>query len=551
MSKLVRVLVFLALSACLLAQPLSAADEVNGNLVTTKWLEKNLKSADVLLLDASGPQTYAKQHIPGAVNAPMFVVNVPFGLVELPVSEVEKLYRDVGITSGKKIVIYDAGGENEAPRLFFSLYYHGLPAKDLFILDGGLAKWQAEGLPVSKDPTPATKSSSFKIEKVNESALAKTPEIVTASGDTNKNALVDALGADWHFGVITPMAKSGHIPNSISLPRGDFFNPDKTFKSAEEIRRMLAYSGIRPEQQVYSFCGGGIAAAVPYFAAKFIAAYPNVKLYAGSEIAWLADQRELPFWTYDAPYLVRDSKWLQFWDSQMIRMYVGPQVTVVDVRPAEAYSRGHVPFALNIPGDVFKSHVGDPAKLAEVLGQAGVYSSHEAVVLSGSGLTKDAALAFAMLEKLGQKKVSLLLDPADKWYQPGFAETKTPTAVGPKKSPLDVSIVPMPYKATLRKDVIVADPKSSKGDYPKVFIASGKEAPAKAPDGKVVHVPYTDLLNADGTLKAAKDIWTVLVKAGVSRYAEIVCFSDDPGEAAANYYVLRLMGFPDVKMLAL
>jgi 3-mercaptopyruvate sulfurtransferase SseA len=64
----------------------------------------------------------------------------------------------------------------------------------------------------------------------------------------------------------------------------------------------------------------------------------------------------------------------------------------------------------------------------------------------------------------------------------------------------------------------------------------------------VVQVPYTDLLNADGTPKPAKDIWNTLSKAGVSRYAELVCFSDDPGEAAANYFILKLMGFPDVKV---
>ena len=33
------------------------------------------------------------------------------------------------------------------------------------------------------------------------------------------------------------------------------------------------------------------------------------------------------------------------------------------------------------------------------------------------------------------------------------------------------------------------------------------------------------------------------------RYAELVCFSDDPGDAAVNYYILRLMGYPDVKVL--
>jgi len=75
--------------------------------------------------------------------------------------------------------------------------------------------------------------------------------------------------------------------------------------------------------------------------------------------------------------------------------------------------------------------------------------------------------------------------------------------------------------------------------------------PAKAQDGKVVHVPYTDLLNADGTPKAAKDIWNILAKAGVPRYAELVCFSDDPGEAAANYFILKLMGYPDIKVLVI
>ncbi len=37
----------------------------------------------------------------------------------------------------------------------------------------------------------------------------------------------------------------------------------------------------------------------------------------------------------------------------------------------------------------------------------------------------------------------------------------------------------------------------------------------------------------------------------VPRYAELVCFSDDPGEAAANYFILKLMGFPDIKVLVM
>ncbi len=62
-------------------------------------------------------------------------------------------------------------------------------------------------------------------------------------------------------------------------------------------------------------------------------------------------------------------------------------------------------------------------------------------------------------------------------------------------------------------------------------------------------MPYTELVNANGTPKAAQEIWNTLVKAGVPRYAEIISISDDPGEAAANYFILKLMGYPDVKVL--
>jgi 3-mercaptopyruvate sulfurtransferase SseA len=89
---------------------------------------------------------------------------------------------------------------------------------------------------------------------------------------------------------------------------------------------------------------------------------------------------------------------------------------------------------------------------------------------------------------------------------------------------------------------------SSHGSYPRVLIASDKNVLSKAQTGKVIHVPYTDLLNADSTPKAAKDIWDILTSAGVPIYAELVCYSDDPGEAAVNYFILKLMGYSDIKV---
>lgn len=91
---------------------------------------------------------------------------------------------------------------------------------------------------------------------------------------------------------------------------------------------------------------------------------------------------------------------------------------------------------------------------------------------------------------------------------------------------------------------MIRDPAATRGPYAKAFVASGAKVPAHlaarlpaAASGTVIHLPYTSLLNADGTPKAAKEIWSLLAKASVPRYAEIVTVADDPGEAAANYCI--------------
>ena len=215
----------------------------------------------------------------------------------------------------------------------------------------------------------------------------------------------------------------------------------------------------------------------------------------------------------------------------------------------EAYQLGHVPFAVNIPADVFKRNLASPAKLADVLSAAGVDAAYETVIVSDGGLNASSAMAFLMLEKLGQKKVSILTDSVDDWGIGGFTLTKEATTVGPRKSPKDLAIPATTYKASVRAGVVTSEVPVTQGPYPKVYIASGKTMSAKVQDGKVIHVPFTDLVNAEGSPKAAKDIWTVLVKAGLPRYAEIICFADDPGEAAANCFILKLLGYPDVKVL--
>jgi len=525
------------------------------HLVDAAWLQKNLESRDLLVLDTSPRPMHARAHIPGAVHVDvMMFMLASFSGRDVSVQELERMYQVVGIDPARKIVIYDQGGSWLAPRLFFQLVYHGFPAERLAILDGGMAKWQADGHPVAKDATAPPKPGSFKVSRVNEHERTRPAELVAASGDRKANVLVDAMGTENHYGA-GAFGMGGHIPYAVSMPAEDFYNADKTFKSPEEIRRMAALFGIRPDQEIHAHCGGGGAAAVPYFALKHLAGHSKVKLSVESQMGWLMDDRNLPFWTYAAPAMMRDTEWLGMWGGPMLRMYGVSRVSVVDVRAPAAYAQGHVPFAVSVPGETFRGQASDPRKMAELLGASGIDPSHEAVVVSGGGLTRDAALAYVTLERLGQKKVSILMDSLesleslDKMTRLKLGVTKEATIVGKPAKPTDMAVPPAKYTATLKEGVTLADAKATGGAYPKVFIASGKALPSRAVEGKVVHVPYTELLNPDGTPRAAKDIWAILTKAGVPRYAELVSFSDDPGEAAANYFILKLMGYPDVKVL--
>ncbi len=36
---------------------------------------------------------------------------------------------------------------------------------------------------------------------------------------------------------------------------------------------------------------------------------------------------------------------------------------------------------------------------------------------------------------------------------------------------------------------------------------------------------------------------------GAGSHAQIICYDDEPGVATVSYVVLRLMGYPDVKVL--
>ncbi len=97
----------------------------------------------------------------------------------------------------------------------------------------------------------------------------------------------------------------------------------------------------------------------------------------------------------------------------MARGYALSRRWVIDIRPAAAYAQGHVPFALDVPAEVFAAHRDNPETLADALAAAAVEPLFEAVVASEGGINPQSARAFVILERLGQKRCSILADSLD------------------------------------------------------------------------------------------------------------------------------------------
>ena len=329
------------------------------------------------------------------------------------------------------------------------------------------------------------------------------------------------------------------------MPAADFYNADKTFKSPEEIRRMLAYLGVRPDQQVHAHCGGGIAASVPFFAMKFMVDYPRVKLYKESQLEWLRDDRGLPFWTYDAPNQMRDKAWLNGWGSRMVRSFGVAKLSVVDVRPAASFNLGHVPFAINVPAEVFRRDLElRPRSWPKPSVAAGVDVAQEAVIVSTGGLNPDSALAFLMLERLGQKQS---LRP--RGFHGGLGIRGFPAGSQkkrPRRVPSPPAHIPGQSPAGHRHRGSAGQRRGCIPKSSSLREIASRQGTRLESHPRSLHGPRERGRKAQGRHGHLEHFR----EGRRSALRQHRPFSDDPGEAAANYFVLKLMGYPDVTVLA-
>jgi thiosulfate/3-mercaptopyruvate sulfurtransferase len=265
-------------------------------LVSTEWLAAHLDAPDLRIVDGTftlpgvkptGRELYHSRHIPGAVFFDIDDIADEHSSLPHMLPSAEKFaqrMRALGLGDGHKIVVYDSAGLSSAGRPWWMLRVFG--HQDVAILDGGLAKWQAEGRPVT-DEVPTLRERHF-TARLNTLLVRDKGQLVDNLA-TRREQVIDARSrARFEGSAEEPREglRAGHIPGSLNLPYDQLTDHrTRALLPAEELAARFAAAGLERGKPVVASCGSGVTACALAFGLHLIG-WPDAAVYDGSWSEW-------------------------------------------------------------------------------------------------------------------------------------------------------------------------------------------------------------------------------------------------------------------------
>ena len=264
------------------------------SLVSTAWLEDNLGTIKVvdgswyLPTMARDPVAeFAAAHIPGAVYFDIEKIadqdsDLPHTLptADQFTAQVSAL----GISNDDHVVVYDGPGLFSSGRVWWMFRYFGHAQAS--ILDGGFARWQAEGRPIeSGEANPASTAYMATANPV----MVKALDNMRGNIDSAAAQVLDARSAG-RFEATEPEPRAGlrggHIPGSFSLPVGTLTDPEtKGVKPADDLAELFAGANVDFSRPTITTCGSGVSACAVAFTLHLMGK-DDVAIYDGSWTEW-------------------------------------------------------------------------------------------------------------------------------------------------------------------------------------------------------------------------------------------------------------------------
>ncbi len=267
------------------------ADYANPNvLVDTEWVAQHGQDENVRLLEVDVDTTaYDQGHIEGAVG-----INWQSQLQDgvrrdlTSKEDFEKLMSESGVGNDTTVVVYGDNNNWFAAWAYWQLKYYG--HKDARVMDGGRAKWLAEGRPTTTDAVSHA-AASYTAQEPDCSIRALRDYITSNLSDLE---LVDVRSpAEYSGELLAPehlpqegAQRGGHIPGAANVPWATAVAEDGTFKSADELNEIYGGKGISGDKEIVAYCRIGERSSHTWFVLSELLGYPNVRNYDGSWTEW-------------------------------------------------------------------------------------------------------------------------------------------------------------------------------------------------------------------------------------------------------------------------
>jgi thiosulfate/3-mercaptopyruvate sulfurtransferase len=271
------------------------------SLVTTAWLAGELGRPDLRVVDATyftalpgepprdAATEYAVAHIPGAIFMNLGELRDPDADLPMMMPSADGFasrMQSLGLDNDSRIILYDNSPLHTAARAWWMLRAFGV--QGVAILDGGFARWQAEGRDTASG---AEVGSPGHFNACADERSMRTLAQMRDNMDSGAEQVLDARSAARFSGDEPdprPEIDAGHIPGSRNLPYGKLFDADGSWKRGVALKAAFESAGIDLSKPVTTTCGSGITAAVLAFGLHLLG--NEAALYDGSWSEWGADR---------------------------------------------------------------------------------------------------------------------------------------------------------------------------------------------------------------------------------------------------------------------
>ena len=259
-------------------------------IVTTEWVDEHKDDENVTLVEVDvDTDAYDEGHVPGAIGWNWTTqLNDELRRDILDRRQMASLLGQSGIGRNTTVVLYGDNNNWFAAYAYWQIKMFG--HRRLKIMDGGRAKWLAEGRAATTD-VPQPEARTYRAPQADSSLRATRDYVLDVASGDNNVGLVDVRAPAEYSGELLAPAnlpqegaqRGGHIPGAANIPWATAVNEaDGTFKSVDELREIYGGKGITGDREIIAYCRIGERSAHTWFVLTQLLGYPKVRNYDGS-----------------------------------------------------------------------------------------------------------------------------------------------------------------------------------------------------------------------------------------------------------------------------